>query len=55
MGTSPADFARYAALRMAAQDAALDSSEQTPSSDAGSPFPSRRSLRRTIERAVPDG
>jgi hypothetical protein len=51
MGTSPAEFARYAALRMAAQDAALDSSERTRASDDGSPLPSRRSLRRTIERA----
>lgn len=51
-GTSPSVYARYAALRMARQDVALESAQATTGAADGSNRPSRRSLRPAIQRAT---
>lgn len=51
-GTSPAAYARYAALRMAQQDLNLSVSEQSLHGHAAPAPPTRRSLRQVIHRAT---
>ncbi len=49
---SPSDYARYAALRMARQDVALQSARTTTGAAPDPNGPSRRSLRPVIQRAT---